>query len=243
MSTDVIRLLNDRQTEYFDEEYVNDNLFAQIKPYLDTYQFNQSFKIMDVGGGNGVYSDRLIKTYDNAIVTLVEPDHFLLNKNQFHQRKRIVPTIFQSTKFPEAIYDVIQFNWVLHHFVSDDYKATRQLQLESLAYAKKLLKPGGKILILENLYDGQWFDDGPGRLIYHLTASKLLKSMVSKAGANTAGVGVAFHSKNHWLKLLSSLQFKTCHTEHCYDFSELTHLKRNLLGIKRQHVGLFAVQF
>lgn len=243
MTTEAIRLLSGQQTEYFDEEYVNDHLFKQIKPYLDKYQFNQRFSILDIGGGNGVYADRLIRTYSNATVTLVEPDRFLLNKNQFHPRKRIVAKTFQESRLVEQSYDVIQFNWVLHHFVSDNYKATRKLQLESLAEAKKYLKPGGTIIILENFYDGRWLDDAPGRIIYQLTASNLLESMISKAGANTAGVGVSFHSEKAWLKMLDTLHFKTCYIEHCYDFSELSSLKRNLLGIKNQRVGLFAVEF
>lgn len=173
---------------------------------------------------------------------MLEPDEYLLSRNRKHLRKNIVQGTFQSAELSSYGFDVIQFNWVLHHFVSDSYAKTRALQLAALREAKQLLRPGGRIIILENFYDGFLFDNLPSRLIYSLTASKWLSPLIKHAGANTAGVGVCFNSKKTWEKAIQEAEFNHIQIEHCYDFSELGWLKRNLLGINKQHVGVIAAR-
>ena len=240
-NTDV-RLLKTEQAQAFDEEYVCDTLFQQIKPYYNIYSKQNRFDVLDVGGGNGVYADRLLRTFQRSHVTVLEPDAYLLSRNRSHQRKQIVQGTFQSAELSNYSFDIIQFNWVLHHFVSNSYSKTRALQQEALREARMLLRPGGRIIILENFYDGFLFDNLPSRIIYSLTSNKWISPLIKHAGANTAGVGVCFNSKKCWEKQIKAAEFNHIQIEHCYDFSALGWLKRNLLGINKQHVGLIAAR-
>ena len=233
-----VKLLSEQQTQAFDEEYVCDSLFAQIKPYYNIINKQQRFDVLDVGGGNGAYADRLLRTYSKAHLTVLEPDQYLLSKNSKHPRKQVVQGTFQSAELINYSFDVIQFNWVLHHFISDNYKSSRALQLEALREARMLLRPGGRIVILENFYDGFLLNNLPSRVIFELTANRLISPLIRQAGANTAGVGVCFNSLKAWQQMLRDCDFNRIKIEHCYDFSELSALKRSLLGIKKQHVGL-----
>lgn len=238
MSATTVKLLSENQTQTFDEEYVCDTLFEQIRPYYNIINKHQRFDVLDVGGGNGMYADRLLRTYNKAHLTVLEPDKYLLEKNSTHHRKQVVQGTFQSAQLQNYSFDVIQFNWVLHHFISDDYKSSRALQIEALREARMLLRPGGRIIILENFYDGYLLNNLPSRIIFELTANRLISPLIRHAGANTAGVGVCFNSLKVWQRMLRECEFNRIKIEHCYDFSELSALKSMLLGIKKQHVGL-----
>ena len=72
-----------------------------------------------------------------------------------------------------------------------------------LEQARALLRPGGRIVVYEQVYEG--FVVEPGRLIFALTTVKqpISAKVMNKLGANTAGVGVRFRSKSGWRKLFS----------------------------------------
>lgn len=233
-----VRLLEKEQTATFDVEYVNDDLFGCARSAINTLMPDEKLRLLDVGGGNGRYADKLLNAFKQLSVTVLEPDSHLAAKNSDNERKSVVNATYQSfVEQCDERYDIVCFNWVLHHFVGDDYATTRQLQLAGLHAARRLLNPGGLILIFENFYDGYALDDAPGRLIYELTSSRRMKNITAKLGANTAGVGVAFHSEFSWLQLLQQAEFDIIKSQHCYDFGNLSTLKKMALGIGRQHVG------
>ncbi|WP_159651188.1 methyltransferase domain-containing protein [Vibrio atypicus] len=233
-----IRLLDAEQTAAFDEEYISKEMFVQVTETLDRHlNTPEVSRYLDVGGGNGLYADKLLSRYPNSSVTVVEPEPSLLQKNRPHENKVLREGIFQDVDDLSDL-DLIQFNWVLHHFVSSDYASTCNLQLNSLKQAHKMLAPGGLVIIFENFYEGMECSDKPGERIYHLTASKLLKPFTSRLGANTAGVGVAFHSELYWREQLMKAGFDQMFSTHCYDFGNLSPLKRKLLRIKEQRVGM-----
>ena len=93
-----VRLLTTEQTQTFDEEYVCDTLFQQVKPYYNIYSRQNRFDVLDVGGGNGTYADRLLRNFQRAHVTVLEPDEYLLSRNRKHLRKNIVQGTFQKRR-------------------------------------------------------------------------------------------------------------------------------------------------
>lgn len=237
-----VKLLDESQTQSFDTEYVNEDLFTVVtRAIQNNFSPNDTIKFMDVGGGNGLYGDRVLSNYDNAEVTIVEPDKYLLGRNRPHPRKKLYAQTFQDIDKLSS-YDVIEFNWVLHHFVGKNRANTLALQEQGLNKAFDLLKPGGIVLIFENFYDGMVLDNLPSWLIYRLTASALLSPMTKRLGANTAGVGVCFHSKRTWENMLNHCGFHIQQSDHCYDFGNLSHLKKAVLTIKQQHVGFLVAQ-
>jgi len=233
-----VKLLETSQTQTFDTEYIDDNLFKYVTKAI--HQFlpeHKHLKMVDVGGGNGLYCDRLLRHFNDMDVTLVEPDAYLLNKNRPHPQKHLIADTFQSFTDQNEEFDVVEFNWVLHHFVSGSYNEALTLQREGLEKAYQVLRPGGIVIIFENFYDGMFAHDLPGWLIHQLTAAPLLAPLMKRMGANTAGVGVCFHSQQAWQTMLQQSGFTLGKVEHCYDFGNLSPLKRLILNIAKQHVG------
>ncbi|WP_394242156.1 class I SAM-dependent methyltransferase [Vibrio astriarenae] len=233
-----LRKLDSKQTSSFDVEYIDRRMFKTLQDQLDAFfDTSQPFHLLDVGGGNGMYADKVLAHYPTSVVTLVEPENTLLEKNRPNLRKKLLSSSFQDMKLVK-IYDIIQFNWVLHHFVADTYEATKQLQFEALEKCYECLAPGGIVVIFENFYEGVLARNLPSSLIYHSTASKFLAPITHRMGANTAGVGVCFHSRSTWHDMILDAGFASVLHAPFYPFGNLGSLKSNLLHIKQQNVGL-----
>lgn len=238
MTTHAVRLLESPQTAQFDLEYVNDALWHTLEPVLAPLLSKPGSRCLDVGGGNGAFVDRLLKLFPTLHATVVEPAPNLLTKNHPHARKQLIQGTFQTAELNAAgAYDCIFFNWVLHHFVSDGYAGSLALQQQALAQCRHMLTPHGRVCMLENFYDG-YVDDLPSRLIFSATASHMAKPIARLLGANTAGVGVCFHSEHAWIAMLEQAGFALQARQHCYDFGQLSPLKRLALGLKHSRVGL-----
>ncbi len=237
-----VRLLDTHQTYEFDTEYVNTSLFNLVDRYIHQQNFsNRNFDILDVGGGNGKYADRFIKSFPLSTCTVVEPEAYLVNKNLPNPRKVLINNTYQALP-KESHYHAIQFNWVLHHFIGDSYNKSCLIQLDGIKEAFELLLPGGVILIFENFYESQAVLELSSWLIYQLTASSLIEKFTAHMGANTAGVGVCFHSEEYWKEQLSEVGFADIEAHHCYDFGNLSPLKKALLMIKHQRVGFIVAR-
>ncbi|WP_070966158.1 methyltransferase domain-containing protein [Vibrio sonorensis] len=237
-----LRFLSAEQTQAFDVEYVNDLLFERVKQAINHHcgPFTPT-RFVDVGGGNGSYSDKILEHFPMANTVVVEPDQGLLNKNRVHPRKSLMHAPFQHMD-TLARTDVINFNWVLHHFVSDNYQASCHAQLSALKLANEMLSQDGIVTIFENFYDDKNGGDVPGKRINQLTSSQLLSPITRYFGANTAGVGVAFHSEKTWVSMLEKAGFTDIQVSHCYDFGNLNKTKRRLLGIDKQRVGFISAK-
>jgi hypothetical protein len=59
------------------------------------------------------------------------------------------------------------------------------------------------------MYQGWLFESLPGRLVYHVTAARLIAGLSRRMGANTAGVGVCFLSKSQWFTSFRDCGFET----------------------------------
>ncbi len=237
-----VRLLSSQQMKNLDVEYISDGMFSYITTAIDRYLRLDKLGIVDVGGGSGSYADRLLDSYAKSLVTVVEPDKYLLNKNNRHKRKILYQGLYQDCQLLPESYDAVEFNWVLHHFISDSYEKTVEMQKDGIKSAYLQLRKDGLLLIFENFYDGWLLSDIPCRLIYGLTASKRLEKIIRSLGANTAGVGVCFHSERKWIHMIKEQGFTIIDCHHLYDFGNLSWIKKKLLGIKRQHVGLIVAK-
>ncbi|WED29576.1 class I SAM-dependent methyltransferase [Vibrio sp. DW001] len=233
-----VRKLQSDQTSSFDTEYIDQNMFARLSQQIDMlYPTDKSFHLLDVGGGNGLYADKILTQYPKAQVTLLEPENSLLIKNIENPRKKLICSVFQDMDINEK-YDIIQFNWVLHHFVGDSYNASIQLQQQALEKSFKHLSPNGIVVVFENFYEGIWVRNLPSALIYQSTSSKLLAPITSLMGANTAGVGVCFNNRSTWHEMMLDAGFVAVLHVPFYEFGNLGLLKTRLLHLKKQNVGL-----
>lgn len=234
-----LRTLSEDQTRSFDVEYVDDDLWRLLSARLEGRLDRPDSTALDVGGGNGVFVDRILETFPEARVTNIEPASNLAARNRSHPRKRVVGDTFQNAVLDIAEkFDVIFFNWVLHHFVVSGYRNTRDCQVDALRHAQVMLRDNGVVAIFENLYSGNTIDNLPSRIIYELTRSRALKGVTSRLGANTAGVGVCFHSQAGWRQLLDEAGFEIESVTPCYSYGALSPLKRGLLHLRDSRVAL-----
>jgi SAM-dependent methyltransferase len=197
--------LTDEQLAAFDTEYVDDRRWPSISNAISLDFPTGRFSFLDLGGGNGVFADRVLNHYPEATGTVLDASTMLLRKNTEHARKRVMHGDAALLVGHEERYDIIFINWLLHHLVSrGSYRATRQNIRKALQAAKNLLLSDGRLSVFENDYDG-FIDGAPGRLIFALTSSAVLAPLIRSMGANTAGVGVCFLSHREW-----EATFKSC---------------------------------
>jgi hypothetical protein len=191
--------LRDDQLEAFDTEYVNNRRWPLVERCLNEHYPDGRFSFLDVGGGNGVFADRVLTNYPEARATVLDNSEKLLERNWPDSRKLLVhASASDLRRVLDRSYDVIFFNWVLHHLLGSTYAATLQNMRLALSAAVPFLTERGRISVFENMYDGLVVDGLPSRLIYTLTSSRRLAPFTRRMGANTAGVGVCFLSRRAW---------------------------------------------
>lgn len=202
-----VKRLDRSQLAAFDMEYVGDNKWVGIRACIDRDFADRPFSFLDIGGGNGLFADRVLEAYPNATGVVLDNAETLLPRNKdWGNRKRILCGGAEEIGelFADERFDIIFMNWLLHHLVSGSYRATTDNVRRLLQMGGTLLRPGGRISICENMYCGLLIDDLPGHLIYHLTSSRSLRPLTKRLGANTAGVGVCFRSRRAWSSLIRS---------------------------------------
>jgi hypothetical protein len=159
-----------------------------------------------------VFADRVLSTYPEATGTVLDNGKILIERNRPDKRKTLVcASADEMDSLEKGAYDVVFFNWVLHHLVGRSHSESIDNICSALRRAKALLSPTGRISIFENMYDGQVIDWLPSRLIYRLTASKVLEPLTRRFGANTAGVGVCFVSKRGWDRIFADVGLQVLH--------------------------------
>jgi len=194
-----MKTLENDQLETFDTEYVDEARWKLFEPCLARDFPDGQFSFLDIGGGNGKFTDRLLTSYPNATGTILDNSQLLLDRNQPNPRKKLINASAEDLEaHVNEKYDLICLNWVLHHLVSDSYSQTRDNISSILSKAESLLSPRGRISIFDNMYNGLFLDNLPSHLIYHLTSSKAIARFIKSQGANTAGVGVCFLSQKEW---------------------------------------------
>jgi len=200
--------LNEDQLKAFDTEYVNNKRWIPLKRCIDRDFPDGQFSFIDIGGGNGVFADRMLADYPKSSGVVLDNSHLLLSRNQPNTRKRIVFSDVENLAcVDETKYDLIFFNWLLHHLVSRSYTQSRENIDRALRSAMVLLAERGRVSIYENMYNGLVIDSLPSWIVYQLTSAKAIASLV-KRRANTAGVGVCFLSHSQWCSTIKRVGFR-----------------------------------
>jgi SAM-dependent methyltransferase len=194
-----VRKLDDTQAAAFNEDYAEGGRWDAVKACIDRDFAGGDFSFLDIGGGNGRFADRLLLRYPNARGTVLDNSQVLLALNVPNERKDLICKSVESVSDIKDRFDLISVHWLLHHLVGESYSQTRRNQMRTLRALRALLTPRGRISVFENMYQG-WVREGlPGWLSYHITSARRIAWVVSRMGANTAGVGVCFLSKREWL--------------------------------------------
>ena len=164
------------------------------------------FRVLDIGGANGRFSDRLLSEYPRAQAVVLDNSEHLLGQNIPHERKKLVlgsateiSRLFESEKF-----DFVFINCLLHHLVTPSYRGSREVIAQVLGQMAGVLSSNGRVSIWENVFEGVFWHGLPSRMIFEITSVPSMARLARKLGANTAGVGVCFLSRKQWEQELAS---------------------------------------
>ncbi|MEO0945391.1 MAG: class I SAM-dependent methyltransferase [Pseudomonadota bacterium] len=244
-STDNLEFLDEEQNAAFDVEYHTPLEYTEkLARYKELFPGDEPIHVLDAGGGNGTFSDWVIRNLPNARVTVLDISDYLLDRNVPHERKTLVKG--NVMKADEILagqkFDIVAVNWLLHHLVADNYASSVSNQEEMLRRFGNILTDRGVVSVGENMYNAMVGKDMPSRLIYELTACRnplLIKAIKSRA--NTAGVGVCFHSEKAWADMFKRCGFED-KTGRDYGYYWPTSLTRRVaLNIKDIRHGHFCV--
>ena len=245
MSADMneLKQLNEDQLETFNTEYVTGKFWDAIVNQIDRHFADGKFTFLDIGGGNGVFTDRILDYYPLSEAVLLDNASNLIEINTTRPRKTIILDSVENLENYLNSYDIdiVFINWVLHHLVSDTYKKTRS-NIENTLTVIKRNENVKYIAVFENMYNGILIDSLPSRLIFQITALKSIKFLARKMGANTAGTGVSFLSKKMWIKLFSKIFGNTNINVIDFHFWEVPVVRRIFLHIKNIYMSLFWIK-
>ncbi|HWR26728.1 MAG TPA: class I SAM-dependent methyltransferase [candidate division Zixibacteria bacterium] len=199
--------LSDEQLIAFDREYVNERRWSPIKKCIECDFPDGRFTFLDIGGGNGIFADRVLANYPNAKGFVLDSSRLLLERNKPDYRKHLIlDNALQLEHFVQKKVDIVFCNWLLHHLVAQSsYSGSRENITHVLSSMSKVLNDRGRISIYENIYNGSLIDNAPSWIVYRLTSAKSIARWIKKRGANTAGVGVCFLSLKQWCYTLRQL--------------------------------------
>lgn len=239
MSTNFKKLADD-QVENFDTEYVNNKMWESLKKKINNEFGSKSFRFLDIGGGNGLFSDRVLEIFPNSTCLLIDNSEVLLSRNKVSNRKTLLNISIEdiSDILINQKFNLVCLNLVLHHLVGNDYKGTIINIQKTLKIAKDHLCSDGIISIYENLYDGYIIDNSPSHIIFNLTSCTLIAPLIRKLGANTAGCGVCFLSKKKWFDVLSGTGLTSIDVEE-YTAKKFSLFKKVFLNLRLVRVGHF----
>lgn len=235
---ETIKKLDDQQVLDFDTDYIQDNDWDNLCEYLWTLFPKGNFRFLDVGGGNGVFCDKLLAAFPHSTAVLLDNSEYLLSLNKQSNRKRIICESVENIDkiFPNEQFDVVFLNLVLHHFVSNSYKATLRNVTNTFLRLKPLLSSGGYVYVFEDFYNGLIFNGLTSYLIFTLTSSKMLAGLTRKLGANTGGVGVCFRSRKQWGKIIKKCGYEVVNEGESHVF-KFPLYKRILLHMGKVNMG------
>lgn len=232
------RLLSEEQNARFDAEFHPPLELAQkVEALRELFGPAGPGEILDAGGGNGVFLDTLLEEFPEANGTLVDVSRVLLDKNSTYDRKTLIEGSIEelSSVVGGRTFDLVLANWLLHHLVGDSYSRCRQNVVRALSSFSGVLRPGGVIVVAENMFDGFFGTNIPSRAIWMITSVSFDPWVrLARRAFNTAGVGVCFRSERNWRTVFAEagLQIVRETEGRMLDYGRMQRLTP-LLGISR----------
>ena len=78
LEAEAMKKLDDSQVESFDTDYVTGARWETVKARVDRDFPGGDFRFLDLGGGNGVFTDCLLEAYPKAQGTVLDNSELLL---------------------------------------------------------------------------------------------------------------------------------------------------------------------
>ena len=203
-------LLGEKQNAAFDTEFQWPEELETKFLLLEEFSEDKPFNVLDLGGGNGLFADRLLARLPKSSATIVDISPSLLAKNKPSNRTELVHGTIEhiSDLLAGRTFDYITVNWVFHHLIGNSYRTSWKNCLDTLMRCKELLKPNGMLIVSEDMFDGYLRSNLPSHLIYAITAIRWPWFVrLANRFFNTAGVGVCFQSQRAWQHMFAQAGF------------------------------------
>ena len=187
------------QVELYSREDQSALFSPVISLFINWLKKNKSIKtlkICEFGGGGGLLLSRLAKFSPKAELTNVELVGEYRKYQTLPEIRFICGSILDS-RFPDRSFDILIIRDVLHHLIGENFSQTRKNQKQALFELKRLLKPGGEIIIEELVNQSKI----AGRLIYGLSKMNSYLGIRSNYFQINPNTIVAFFTSKELLKL------------------------------------------
>ena len=131
-----------------------DNFFNHLffshsnKKVANLISFSKNSSILDVGSGTGILIEQLVSKKNLKINGLdLSPEMVKISKEKFRKNKNVTITLGSAVKMPfkNSSFDYVTCSHSFHHHSNS---------LQSLKEMYRVLKPRGKIIILDATKDG-----------------------------------------------------------------------------------------
>jgi SAM-dependent methyltransferase len=195
----VLDKLSTDQVKKFDREHMQDHRWGPLSDKISRRFPTGEFSFLDLGGGNGMFTDRVLRHFQKARGLVLDSSEYLISKNAPSDRKRVVLGSAANIEALGEKFDLVFCHFLMHHLVtSRNYRQTRDNIATVLRSIRGSLTLNGAVSIFEHNCDG-YIDGFSSWLVFSLTSSRILKFIIKRLGANTAGVGVCFLSHRQWM--------------------------------------------
>lgn len=234
----IVQSVKTHRSSSYDIEYIGHELFNRLSKQLDMlFPTRHPFHLLDVGGGSGLYADKVLDKYPSANVTIVEPDKNLLGLNRPHHNKQLCCSRFEKYTF-EQKYDIIQFNWVLHHVVANTYYETTLLQQQALQSAHQHLNDQGMVVIFENFHEGILVNNMINECFGHGDETSDLDPSIRHLISSPPYTSVCFHNRSTWHDMLLNAGFDIVLHVPFHTLRSLDQFNALPVNAKQQNSGL-----
>jgi len=192
------------------KHFLRDDLYSDIAQALvdtvaRTWSRTYPLAFLDLGCGDGYLGDALLAALPASSGTFADISSEMLSRNKPSDRKTLVLgsslELDDLKELPDCRFDLVLCNMLLHHCVGNTYVESRRNAEHVMRSLRRLMAPSGKVMILEQVYQGYVYHNAPAVLIFALTSLRrpsFVVEQIRHLGANMAGVGVAFASDQTW---------------------------------------------
>jgi ubiquinone/menaquinone biosynthesis C-methylase UbiE len=243
MTKENIRIINSSQQKYYEECEMGwiEGQLAAYAPVFEQMKQRQHLRILDIGGASGVFAMRLreifpVEQCEIVVLDSTQYDSWSMLSDKLTFVKGSAENL--TKLFAAESFDMVFCNLVVHHFVRESWRSTRDSQLDIMRQIGAVLKHDGRACVYDIFCNGMLHDMAGSRMIYTLTSCRvplLAKVFKRFGGAMSAGTGVCFLSEKMWLRLFAQSGFMVDYSSYGIDkdprkFLRLLLVKSHIYG-------------
>lgn len=196
---------------FFDK---NSDFYSQPTLSLDNYFINfiknhdtENVNLLDIGGGNGNFSNLINENFPNINITILDPSKKLLSKIENSDITKIVGKLPNEIHVNDT-FKYIHLKEVFHHITGETVSKSKILFKRSLIRINDLLDENGFLLIHEDFYEGYLIPKLPSYLIFYLLKIQNMLNYEFPIKEFIPGLRVYFYTRRELKRTLKECGFE-----------------------------------